>query len=96
MRLLEAALGFDLFVRSGRGIDLTDRGRSFLYEAERVVGEVLGLADTAGRLRGAAVETFSVGDDSTNARTITVSGAGTSVSATSTTDAVTFSLGNVT
>ena len=61
MRLLEAALGFDLFVRSGRGIDLTDRGRSFLYEAERVVGEVLGLADTAGRLRGAAVETFSVG-----------------------------------
>ena len=61
VRLLEASLGFKLFVRSGRGIDLTERGRSFLYEAERVVGEVLGLADTAGRLRGAAVETFSVG-----------------------------------
>ncbi|MEQ9330901.1 DUF4347 domain-containing protein [Thalassobaculum sp.] len=44
----------------------------------------------------ANVETFSVGDDSTNARTITVSGAGTSVSATSATDAITFSVGNVT
>ena len=61
VRLLEDSLGFKLFVRSGRGIDLTERGRSFLYEAERVVGEVLGLADTAGRLRGAAGETFSVG-----------------------------------
>jgi DNA-binding transcriptional LysR family regulator len=61
VRLLEASLGFDLFVRTGRGIDLTERGRSFLYEAERVVGEVLGLADTAGRLRGVATETFSVG-----------------------------------
>lgn len=61
MRLLEDSLGFELFVRSGRGVELTDRGRSFLYEAERVVGEVLGLADTAGRLRGAATESFSLG-----------------------------------
>jgi DNA-binding transcriptional LysR family regulator len=61
VRLLEDAIGFELFVRSGRGVELTERGRSFLYEAERVVGEVLGLADTAGRLRGAATETFSVG-----------------------------------
>ncbi len=40
----------------------------------------------------ANVETFSVGDDSSNTRTITVSGTGTSVTASSTTDAVTFSL----
>lgn len=61
VRLLEASLGFELFVRTGRGIDVTERGRSFLYEAERIVGEMLGLSETAGRLRGAASETFSVG-----------------------------------
>jgi DNA-binding transcriptional LysR family regulator len=61
VRLLEASLGFELFVRAGRGIEPTERGRSFLYEAERVVGEVLGLADTAARLRGAAGDSFSVG-----------------------------------
>ncbi|WP_028795317.1 DUF4347 domain-containing protein [Thalassobaculum salexigens] len=44
----------------------------------------------------ANIETVSVGDDSTNARTVTIGQAGTSVSATSTTDAVNFSLGGVT
>ncbi|MEQ9333927.1 DUF4347 domain-containing protein, partial [Thalassobaculum sp.] len=40
----------------------------------------------------ANVETFSVGDDSTNARTVTVANATNGVSATSTSDAVTFSV----
>ena len=61
VRTLEDRLGFALFNRTGRGIELTDRGRSFLYEAERVVGEVLGLSDTAARIRGTAVDQFIVG-----------------------------------
>jgi Ca2+-binding RTX toxin-like protein len=43
----------------------------------------------------ANVETFSVGDDSTNARTITVAQAGVIVSATSGSDAVTFNVGTL-
>ncbi|AEJ01538.1 hemolysin-type calcium-binding region [Nitrosomonas sp. Is79A3] len=42
------------------------------------------------------VENYTVGDDSTNARTITVSNAGTNVTADSTTDANTFNLGTLT
>ena len=37
VRLLEDEVGFPLFRRTGRGIELTERGRTFLYEAERVV-----------------------------------------------------------
>ncbi len=59
--MLEDRLGFPLFDRTGRGIELTDRGRSFLYEAERVVGEVLSLSDTAARIRGTALDQFIVG-----------------------------------
>lgn len=61
VRMLEDRLGFTLFHRTGRGIELTDRGRSFLYEAERVVGEMLNLSDTAARIRGTAVDQFVVG-----------------------------------
>jgi DNA-binding transcriptional LysR family regulator len=61
VKLLEEEAGFPLFQRTPRGIDLTDRGRTFLYEAERIVGDVLSLTDTARRLRGAAQDTFSIG-----------------------------------
>jgi DNA-binding transcriptional LysR family regulator len=61
VRLLEDEIGFPLFRRTPRGIELTERGRSFLYEAERVVGDVMGLSDTARRLRGAPSETLSLG-----------------------------------
>ncbi|WP_193171103.1 DUF4347 domain-containing protein, partial [Nisaea nitritireducens] len=44
----------------------------------------------------ANIETYSVGDDSTNTRTITIGGAGTSVTANSATDAVTFNAGGLT
>jgi DNA-binding transcriptional LysR family regulator len=59
--LLEQEIGFLLFRRTPRGIELTERGRTFLYEAERVVGDVLGLSDTARRLRGAPSDTLTVG-----------------------------------
>ncbi|WP_193188504.1 DUF4347 domain-containing protein [Nisaea sediminum] len=44
----------------------------------------------------ANVETFSVGDDGTNARTITLGAANTSVTANSSSDAVTFDVGGLT
>ena len=49
VHLLEQEIGFSLFRRTPRGIELTERGRTFLYEAERVVGDVLSLSDTARR-----------------------------------------------
>jgi DNA-binding transcriptional LysR family regulator len=54
-------VGFPLFRRTGRGIELTERGRTFLYEAERVVGDVLSLSDTARRLRGAPADALTLG-----------------------------------
>ena len=61
IKLLEDEAGFELFTRTPRGVDVTDRGRTFLYEAERVVGDVLSLSDTARRLRGANLDTFKIG-----------------------------------
>ncbi len=61
VKLLEAELGFPLFRRTSRGIEQTERGRTFLYEAERVVGDVLSLTDTARRLRGALADTLTIG-----------------------------------
>jgi DNA-binding transcriptional LysR family regulator len=61
VKLLEAEIGFPLFRRTGRGIEVTERGRTFLYEAERVVGDVLSLTDVARRLRGAPSDTLILG-----------------------------------
>lgn len=61
VRLLEEEVGFDLFTRTSRGIEATDRGRTFLYESERVVGDLLSLSDTARRLRGAVLDTLTIG-----------------------------------
>ncbi len=61
VKLLEAEIGFPLFRRTGRGIELSERGRTFLYEAERVVGDVLSLTDVARRLRGAPSDTLALG-----------------------------------
>lgn len=60
VRLLEAEVGFALFSRTSRGIELTDRGRTFLYESERVIGDLLSLTDTARRLRGDSFDTLSI------------------------------------
>ena len=61
VKLLEEEAGFPLFRRTARGIDLTERGRTFLYEAERIASDVLSLTDTARRLRGAVLDTFTIG-----------------------------------
>jgi DNA-binding transcriptional LysR family regulator len=61
VKLLEEEIGFELFRRTSRGIEATDRGRTFLYESERVMGDLLSLSDTARRLRGAPQDTLKLG-----------------------------------
>jgi DNA-binding transcriptional LysR family regulator len=61
VKLLEEEIGFELFRRTSRGIEATDRGRTFLYESERVMGDLLTLSDTARRLRGAVSDTLTIG-----------------------------------
>jgi DNA-binding transcriptional LysR family regulator len=61
VKLLEEEIGFELFHRTSRGIESTDRGRTFLYESERVMGDLLSLTDTARRLRGAVSDTLMIG-----------------------------------
>jgi DNA-binding transcriptional LysR family regulator len=61
VKLLEDEIGFELFRRTSRGIESTDRGRTFLYESERVMGDLLSLSDTARRLRGALSDALTIG-----------------------------------
>ena len=61
VKLLEAQIGFELFRRTGRGIESTERGRMFLYEAERVATDLLSLTDIARRLSGVGVEAIMFG-----------------------------------
>jgi DNA-binding transcriptional LysR family regulator len=61
VKLLEEEIGFELFRRTSRGIESTDRGRTFLYESERVMGDLLSLSDTARRLRGSLLDTVKIG-----------------------------------
>ena len=61
VKLLEEEIGFELFHRTSRGIESTDRGRTFLYESEQVMGDLLSLTDTARRLRGALSDTLMIG-----------------------------------
>ena len=61
IKLLETEVGFALFRRTPRGVEVSERGRTFLYEAERVIGDVLSLSDTARRLRSAPGDTLTIG-----------------------------------
>ncbi|MDE2228765.1 MAG: LysR family transcriptional regulator [Alphaproteobacteria bacterium] len=61
VKQLESETGFALFRRTGRGVELTETGRTFLYEAERVAGDLLSLIDTARRLKGAPYDTLTIG-----------------------------------
>jgi DNA-binding transcriptional LysR family regulator len=61
VKLLEQSIGFELFRRTGRGVELTDAGRRFLSEAERVANDLMNLTEVARRLRGVGIETLSLG-----------------------------------
>lgn len=58
---LEAHVGFALFRRTGRGVEVTDAGRAYLGEAERVVADLMSLDDIARRLKGHDLETITLG-----------------------------------
>ena len=60
VKLLEGEIGFELFTRTSHGIESTDLGRTFLYESERVMGDLLSLSDTARRLRGLLQDTLTI------------------------------------
>jgi DNA-binding transcriptional LysR family regulator len=61
VKLLEEEIGFELFRRTSGGVESTERGRTFLYESERVMGDLLSLSDTARRLRGELSDTLTIG-----------------------------------
>lgn len=61
VRQLEGQIGFALFRRIGRGIELTEQGRMFLREAERVANDLKSLDDVARRLSGVGSETLAIG-----------------------------------
>lgn len=61
VKLLEDELGFQLFERTGQGVEATTTGRSFLKQAEHVIVAMLGLADVADNLRGGQVGTLALG-----------------------------------
>jgi DNA-binding transcriptional LysR family regulator len=61
VKALEGQIGFQLFRRTGRGVEMTELGRTFLSEAERVASDVLGLDDLARRLQGLGRDSFRLG-----------------------------------
>ncbi len=61
VRLLETELGFELFVRTGRGVEVTFKGRTYLHQAEQAVAGLMGLVDTARRLQGGPKGSFAIG-----------------------------------
>ncbi len=61
VKQLEARLGFALFRRTGRGVEVTEAGRAYLAEASRVVSDLMSLDDVARRLKGRHQETMTLG-----------------------------------
>src|SRR3954470_2297793 len=60
-RRLEAELGVPLFVRAGRGIELTDAGRLLRPHAERTLAEAQGALESVREVRDMAGGTVSFG-----------------------------------
>ena len=58
---LEGELGFALFERSGRGVQLTDLGRTFIAEADRILAEIQSLTGRVERLKSFRKETVRIG-----------------------------------
>lgn len=61
VRQLEIELGFDLFRRTGHGVEVTEVGRNFLIQAELVHFGIVGLTDLARQLRGGPAGSIAVG-----------------------------------
>ena len=61
VRSLEAELGVALFARVGRGVVLTEAGRAFRPEAERVLAALSGAREAVAEVRELAGGTLSIG-----------------------------------
>src|ERR687897_35045 len=61
VRSLEAELGVDLFARVGRGVLLTEAGRAFRPEAERVLAALAGAREAVTEVRELTGGTLSIG-----------------------------------
>src|ERR671910_1146202 len=61
VRSLEAELGVDLFARVGRGVVLTEAGRAFRPEAERVLAALAGAREAVAEVRELTGGTLSIG-----------------------------------
>jgi DNA-binding transcriptional LysR family regulator len=70
VRQLENDIGFDLFRRTGQGVETTEIGRTFLMQAEEVYFGAMRLSDTARQLGGGPAGGFAVGISSGIAQSI--------------------------
>jgi DNA-binding transcriptional LysR family regulator len=61
IKQLEDSLGFALFLRTGRGAEVTDKGRTFLHEAARIANEMVHLQDVARHLLTGSAASIKVG-----------------------------------
>jgi DNA-binding transcriptional LysR family regulator len=70
VRMLEEELGFQIFNRTGRGVEATHKGERFLTEASEAVERLNDLSETARELRGGAPISIKIGVASSLARTV--------------------------
>jgi DNA-binding transcriptional LysR family regulator len=61
VKLLEGRLGFPLLVRTGRGAEMTEKGRVFLHEAERIATDIMHLEEIGQNLRAVAKDKINIG-----------------------------------
>jgi DNA-binding transcriptional LysR family regulator len=61
VNLLEQEIGFALFTRTGRGVQVTETGQLFLRQAEETVSSFAGLDQLARKLRRGSVSNLSMG-----------------------------------
>src|SRR5262245_44756541 len=61
VRALEAELGVELFARAGRGVVLTEAGRAFRPEAERVLAALTAAREAVVDVRELRGGTLSIG-----------------------------------
>lgn len=61
VRLLEEELGFDLFERLPRGVVLTEAGKAFAQDAQRILDSLQQSAEKAARIARGELGTISIG-----------------------------------
>jgi DNA-binding transcriptional LysR family regulator len=61
VKQLEDSLGFPLFLRTSRGVEVTEKGRTFLHEAARIANEMVHLQDVANNLLAGSTATIKIG-----------------------------------